>query len=361
MNLNSRATLATLAFITACGSASAQSSVTLFGVLDTAVSHYSNGPTHQTVLSNSNLFNSRLGFRGSEDLGGGLSASFWLEGALTPDDGNANGFNFMRRSTVSLGSAWGELRLGRDFTPTFWNEAVFDPFGAVGVGALVMSPARSSSTAAGRARWTSDFGANNPAYIRASNTVGYFLPPTLGGFYGQLQYALDEQVTPGNDQGRFMSGRFGYAKGPLNAALSIGKTTGSDPASAAAPDITTYNLGASYDLGFARLSGMYSREKYERAAVSNTGKGYMVGVNVPVGVGNIVAAYSRIEIDLPRTPTSDKMAVGYVHNLSKRTALYATYARLGNKGDALLSVAASLPGRPNTSSSGYDLGIRHAF
>ncbi|MDM0108398.1 porin [Variovorax sp. J22R24] len=361
LKLNLCPTLAALVVITACGTAAAQSSVTLFGVLDAAVSHYDNGILSQTVLSNSNLYNSRLGFRGTEDLGGGMSASFWLEGALTNDDGNAGGFNLMRRSTVSLGGIWGELRLGRDFTPTFWNEAVFDPFGAVGVGALIMSPARSSSTAPGRAPWVVGFGANNPYYIRASNTVGYFLPPNLGGFYGQLQYALDEQVTPGNNQGRFLSGRMGYAKGALNTALSVGRTTGSNPASAAAPDISTLNLGASYDFGFAKLSGEYSREKYERVTASNTSEGYMLGVNIPVGVGYFVAAYSRVKIDLPSSPTADKAAVGYVHNLSRRTALYATYARLDNKDGSLLGVSTTIAGTVNATATGYDLGIRHSF
>ena len=76
-------------------------------------------------------------------------------------------------------------RLGRDFTPTFWNDAVFDFFNATGVGTSVISQARSSSTAPGRMPFTADFGANNPTYIRASNSVGYLLPPTLNGFYGE--------------------------------------------------------------------------------------------------------------------------------------------------------------------------------
>lgn len=130
----------------------AQSSITLFGVADAAISHYSvksvyyNSPLpslppvaspievgrSQTVLSSGGNASSRLGFRGTEDLGGGLAASFWLEAALNLDTGAVPNLAFSRRSTVSLSGNAGELRLGRDYVPTYWNESVFDPMGAVG-------------------------------------------------------------------------------------------------------------------------------------------------------------------------------------------------------------------------------------
>ena len=149
-----------LSFATA---ATAQSSVTLFGVLDAGVSYYSSKSQFynntdrpvlppavapavtrsQTALSNSGNSNSRLGFRGTEDLGGGLSSSFWLEAALANDSGLGGGpggaIAFNRRSTVSMSGRFGEIRLGRDYTPTFWNDTVFSPFTTVGVGANVVS------------------------------------------------------------------------------------------------------------------------------------------------------------------------------------------------------------------------------
>ena len=109
--------------------------------------------SNKTQLTNSGYNSSRLGFRGTEDLGGGMSASFWLEAGVNNDDGPAppptpttrppvpalasdgrQGLTFNRRSTVSLAGGWGELRLGRDYTPQFWNLTVFDPFGTNGVG-----------------------------------------------------------------------------------------------------------------------------------------------------------------------------------------------------------------------------------
>src|SRR4051812_4868252 len=136
--------LIALAVMAAAGAASAQSSVTLFGIVDATISHYSGGGQHNTILTNSGYNSSRLGFRGTEDLGGGLAASFWLEAGINNDNGsftsaNTNntlggatgggGLTFARRSTVSLSGGWGEVRLGRDYVPTFWNTTLFDPFG----------------------------------------------------------------------------------------------------------------------------------------------------------------------------------------------------------------------------------------
>jgi predicted porin len=194
--------LVALAALAVAGVASAQSSVTLFGVVDASISGYSstsrdlNGATFlnpfylnkgsvkvsRTALANGAYNSSRLGFRGTEDLGGGLAASFWLEAPITNDDGATGVSTFGRRSTVSLSGGFGEVRLGRDYTPTFWNDTVFDPFGTVGVGTNLISTASGFNTTGG----AGGFG-GNPNYVRASNSIGYFLPPNLGGFYGQVQ------------------------------------------------------------------------------------------------------------------------------------------------------------------------------
>src|SRR3954468_1495071 len=201
-------TLIALAALAAAGAASAQSSVTLFGIVDVNYAHYSvDGGTsaygtaassgHVNVLTNSGYNSARLGFRGTEDLGGGLSASFWLEGALSPDDGNAAGLQFRRRSTVSLAGGWGEVRLGRDYVPAFWNLTVFDPFGTNGVGTsmTLVGPAGGNGTA-GNALVPFGQGTSG-VIVRASNSFGYFLPANLGGFYGQAQYYLGENLQTG--------------------------------------------------------------------------------------------------------------------------------------------------------------------
>ena len=117
--------LLALAALTAfAGAASAQSSVTLFGIVDAGVARLSGGGKTKIGMTNSGYNSSRFGVRGVEDMGGGMQAGFWLEGQLTNDDGNAAGLNFQRRSTVSLMGGFGEIRMGRDYTPTFWNTTV---------------------------------------------------------------------------------------------------------------------------------------------------------------------------------------------------------------------------------------------
>jgi predicted porin len=361
--------LIALAVMAAAGAASAQSSVTLFGIVDAAVSHYNTtAPGSFTGLTNSGYNSSRLGFRGTEDLGGGMSASFWLEGALANDNGNAAGLNFQRRSTVSLAGPWGEVRLGRDYVPTFWNDTVFDPFGTNGVGTSVIFKAETTSNTAATPV-PSNFAlgtiaANHANAVRANNMVAYFLPANIGGFYGQASYAWDEVVGL-NNTGRYWGARLGYGSGPFNVAVAAGKTDGTSPTTAAAPKVSVANIGGQWDFGMAKLLGEYSRNKFDVAGVDTTAKGWLIGTLVPVGPGEIRFSYSRVTLDIAGPdPRSSQWAIGYVHNLSKRTALYATYARLTNKNGASLAISNGIAGQAGTingTTYGYDLGIRHSF
>lgn len=351
--------LIALAVMAAAGAASAQSSVTLFGIVDAAISRYSvSGGQSATKLTNSGYNSSRLGFRGTEDLGGGLSASFWLEGSLSNDDGTPAGFMFQRRSTVSLAGGWGELRLGRDYTPTFWNMTVFDPFGTNGVGSNVGHKAKTAATA-----FLAGGPVVDPAYVRASNMVGYFLPANLGGFYGQINYAFDEQVT--GDQGQYIGGRLGFASGPFNVAAAYGKTEGSEPLGLAAPEVTDWNIGGQWDFGMAKLLAVYDNAEYDTGAGGSADlKSWLIGGLIPVGAGEIRVSYGETKLDVAGSdPRARQWALGYVHNLSKRTALYATYARVNNKNGSALPIQGSgtPAGIANASSSGFDIGVRHSF
>ena len=344
--------LIALAVLAASGAAMAQSSVTLFGVVDATYAYGSGSVSNKSQLTNSGYNTSRLGFRGVEDLGGGMSASFWLEAGLNNDNGsgvltNTNnqaattgggGLTFNRRSTVSLNGGFGEVRLGRDYTPQFWNLTVFDPFGTNGVGTTVTHDAKLAG----------------PTGTRASNSIGYFLPGNLGGFYGQAQYYMGENNSNAANKkdGNGLAGRVGFANGPINVALALSETkylTG---------DIQSINLGGQYDLGVAKIMAHYSQDEIDGGA---DGKGFLIGGLIPMGAGEIRLAYSTYKIDTAgANPRSDKIALGYVHNLSKRTALYATYAHVKNKNGATQSLNGSVTAAGDNS-NGYDFGIRHSF
>lgn len=369
--------LVALAVLAAAGVASAQSSVTLFGIVDASVSHYSvKDGQSQTVLGNGGYNSSRLGFRGTEDLGGGLAAGFWLEAPLSNDDGSqVRAFNFTRRSTVSLSGGFGEIRLGRDYTPTFWNDTVFDPFGTNGAGTNLISTIHNAGGLIGGLPAGALTDGN---YVRASNTIGYFLPPNLGGFYGQVQLGLDEQVH--NDvgfnskAGRYTGGRIGYANGPLDVALAYAQSKTFNSATTSI-DVNTLNLGASYDFGVVKLFGELSQVKndVQQAGLADTdakANGFLIGATAPIGAGLIRASYSIVKLDVDGVsadPKAQKFALGYVHNLSKRTALYATLAHVSNKNGANFTTypggnaVTGIAGTANKSSNGYDFGIRHSF
>ena len=112
------------------GVASAQSSVTLYGTIDLSAKYVKNtGSDRRVSLSQDGINSSQLGFKGVEDLGGGLKAGFVLLSGINADTGTANAKFWNRRATVSLMGNFGEVRLGRDYTPTFWNNTIFDAFG----------------------------------------------------------------------------------------------------------------------------------------------------------------------------------------------------------------------------------------
>ena len=348
--------LIAMAVLAASGAAMAQSSVTLFGVMDAAVTHGSGDVANKTQLSSGGLTSSRLGFRGVEDLGGGLKAGFHLEAGVNADNGSASatsannqsnlasngGLTFNRRSTVSLMGNFGEVRLGRDYTPQYLSQLAFDPFGTVGVGAIANIQAA-------------------PAYTtsqRASNSVAYHAPK-MGGFYGTAMYHMGENVKDGaatEKSGDGMGFSVGYAAGPIDAAVAYTETKITNN-----EKIKSFNLGGSYDLGMAKLMALYSQDKNSLAGRAD-GEGFLIGGLVPVGAGQVRLAYSTYKNDnaIGADPKVNKYSLGYVHNLSKRTALYATYAHLANKNGSSLALAGAT-GAANQNSNGYDFGLRHSF
>jgi predicted porin len=321
------------------GNAFAQSStVTVFGILDAGIQHLENGSQARWLQSIDGLKTSRLGFRGTEDLGGGLSASFHIEGALSPDDGNASGMNWRRRSTVSLASGTlGELRLGRDYTPTFWNYSNFSPFGTNGVGSsgnLIYGFGGKSSTA--------------PTIVRSDNSVGYFLPKGLGGAYGQAMVALGE----GAPTGKFHGVRLGFASGPFDVAVAVSDTVNN----AAGDKFNNFNVGGSYDFGVVKLMGIYSVSKQTTAKQTTT----LLGLTMPIGAGEVRASW--IHADKANSPDdATQLAVGYVYALSKRTSLYTSAAQIKNKAAATFVIPGGAAISGGQSSTGVEAGVSHSF
>ena len=350
--------VASVALASLAGLAQAQATVEIFGVADVGYLHTSaDGGGSVNSLNADGNTSSRFGFRGTEDLGGGLKAAFWLEGAFSPDNGTggststnnkdsvSGGFTFGRRSTVSLLGAWGEVRLGRDYVPSFNNLAVaMHPFGTNGVGN------------AGQLFYQVNTGGTTArTNVRASNAVGYLLPDTLGGLYGQVMYAMGEQASNAGatvDDGNHVGARIGYRSGPLNLAFASGTTK------YATGDFTQSNFAINYVVGPAKL--MYLWGKSEVGVTKTTSN--MLGTQWKVGTGEVRFAYTTLKADAVANDAT-QWAIGYVHDLSKRTALYTNYSQVSNDG---VGTKFTVGGgnsvtTPGGSSSGYEFGIRHSF
>ena len=347
------AILAALAAVSAA--ASAQSNVTLFGVLDEAARYVKNGDLKMKSLASGGINTSRLGFRGTEDLGDGLKAGFWLETGLNADSGTqSDGTRFWnRRSTVSLMGNFGEVRLGRDFTPTYTGYTDYDPFGDNGIAA-----SSKFESALGVSRDGSTSTTSSGQGTRADNQIAYFLPSNIGGVYGRFAVASGE----GTAGKKYVGGRIGYAAGPLDVSGSYGQYT---VAPLAGDDkFKIADAGASYDFGVVKAMGYYTQSKFAAQKIAS----YSLGVIVPFGVSQIKAAYTHanasgtdaagVNVD---ANDANQFAVGYIYNLSKRTAVYGTAAYVKNKGAATFAVASTPTMVAGEKSTGLEVGLRHSF
>lgn len=338
------------------GAASAQSSVSLFGIVDLSVNNIKNGSISQKSMNSNQLNSNRLGFRGTEDMGGGLKAGFWLEGGMDNDTGSPGGFNFLRRSTLSLMGGFGEIRLGRDYTNTFSNVATFDAYGANGFGNF--SNIYANATHAG-------MGSGYTTAVRANNMIGYFLPGGLGGLYGSVQLSAGEAVR-GNKYAGF---RLGYAAGPLDVAFATSRT---DVGGSSKVKVT--NIGGSFNMGFAKVLAQWDQRKWLSLKYTS----WQLSTSVPMGQGEFRASYARGDAagtafaNTLNTNANDANLWGfeYIYNLSKRTAIYGQYGSLNNKGKSNLSLGGVTPTNiagtaadesVGFKSTAYGVGIRHSF
>jgi predicted porin len=335
MNKISFAALA-LAACTVGAPVFAQSSVTVFGVVDLAVRSVKNND-RQSQLAGSGLTSSRLGFRGVEDLGGGLKANFWLEGALDPDTGNATGQTWQRRATVGLQGGFGEIRLGREKNPSGLTWEQLDPFADTGMGAVGRLQLANGMVPTGGAY---------ASYPRSSNAIAYYTPGS--GFFASAMYAAGEGAL-GN---RHVGARVGYGAGNLFAVLAYGTTelTGG-------VDLDRVTVGLTYDLKVVKLYGMFSKSDAGPAEQDN----YLVGVQVPLGAFVLRASYHQMEGGGSiGNREAKQLNLGGQYNLSRRTALYANVADISNTNTAL-TVATGSTLSTGRDSSGFEIGLRHAF
>lgn len=316
-------TLIALAAVAATGVAFAQSSVTIYGKVNVSLEKSSIG-TKNNEASLDDIHGSRLGFRGEEDLGGGLKAKFHMEHRFRPDTGsdasvnpttNPSGTFWNGLSTVGVAGAFGEVRLGRYYSANFLgaNNTV-DPFGGDGAGAL-------------RAVGMQTQG----AFVRTANIIHY-----SGNFSG-VKVALSTGLKEGAAKAH-NSMAIGYANGPLDVGFGTDKGV---------PGTLT-NLYGSYDLGVAKL--VVGLGNFKNAADVKV-EGFLVGATIPAGPGKVQVGLARAKNKTTGVVTNQKLGLGYVYPLSKRTTLETTYGRDSK-------AVSAVTGKKQ---SGFDLTLQHNF
>jgi len=321
--------IALAALATLSGAALAQSSVTIYGRLDASVGSEKLNGTSTTQLSSGLLTTSRLGFRGTEDLGGGLRANFQLEAPLTVDDGNSGGLRFTRASWVGLSGGFGQVRLGLSDSP---YKDIFD----MGVA---------------NALYDSEFTPNKIAYTGVSNSTSRLAnsvrydTPNFGGFSGAVSYGLDETAGVDNDITAF---NVRYRSGPLDVGFAYQEQSNA----AIASDREFNVLSAGYNFGVARVSAQLQNSK-QANGVKDTE--YVLGVAVPVGQAfDVSFAYSgsKAKTNGATSAKGSAFSFGGTYAMSKRTRLYAAYL----DGDVENGA-----GVTTTDRKLYAVGVRHDF
>ena len=338
--------LIALAVLAASGAAMAQSSVTLYGVVDTGLT-YSKG--EESVYGMTHVggnVNSRLGFRGVEDLGNGLKATFNLESGFSADDGTnymgQDGLAFTRTSTVGLAGNFGEVRLGRMLTSSYLAVSRYDAFGDTGIGASLA--------------WN---GTETGYAPRTENAISY-TSPNFSGFKIGAEYGFGEKQKARDS--RYFGMGATYDNGPLSLGLGYDRLNSNTmDGLLAASDLKTVHLGGAYNFGVAKLLAFYKQSKVSNAPKFKT---FGLGVSAPVGAaGEVRASYNNYKIS-DDNGKADQLSLGYVHNLSKRTALYGTYAYIKNKDGLAFQLNGAMAGaglKDGEKQHGLQLGVRHAF
>jgi predicted porin len=373
-------TLIALAAIGAMtGVAHAQSSVTLYGLVDayigqTATQTSSSNPAlvkpklTQNVVNSNGQNNSRWGMRGTEDLGGGMKGVFVLEGGFNTDTGAFNNISpqggglFGRQAWVGLSGGFGTVGLGRQYP------AYDDLRGATNM----IYDSNFATTAAVWGTGVQDY------QNRSSNSIKY-TSPDFAGFSGAITYGFGENKTATTDAENVAAIHIKYSNGPLlvgfahqrekqvaGAVPPVGSLFGAGAAVGVAAGPAAFNatrkynlLGASYDFGVVKLTGQYNQAKGETGAAvagvtpSAKDKEFNVGVSVPFGAAAIAAGYSRSKSDATgNNNRGTGVSLLGTYALSKRTNLYAGY---------LVTKVETLNATTEKKDQVLGLGVKHLF
>lgn len=349
-------TFPALAALLLCsGAAFAQSNVAFYGVMDLGVSVDHGGIAGTSTRVTSGMATqSRWGFRGTEDLGAGLSAFFVIEGGIHADTGTSTQNNtlFGRSTIVGLKGNFGAVSIGLQDTPLFTTlNVVVDPF-RNGI-------ARSNNLM-------------NPTGFRSGNSILY-RSNVIDGFSGDLMYVAGEVAGDASAQ-RAVGGSFGYSQGPLNVRLAHHNRNNDTAVLKGTDNAKNTLLGANYNFG--PVTGYFGYEinkGLNSASLNNTAATFggmkptastdsadlLLGASVPMGASTVVATYVRLDDKTVFNQDAQQYALAYMYAFSKRTDIYTSYAVIRNHNGAAYTEGNSE--EPGTGDKQFTVGLRHRF
>lgn len=346
----------TLTLASACAAhAQSTSNVSVYGLIDGGVEYLTNtnaAKDNLTRVTSGGMNTSRWGFRGSEDLGGGMKAIFNLEGGIQLDTGASAGTLFGRAATVGLEGGFGRIVLGRGFTTTYDFLSPFDPMGYSPLYSWVLS---GSATGASKYGMASSF----------DNLVKY--QGQFGKFKVGATVGAGEQAASSSDSAKYVVGTV-YAAGPLSAAATFERVNGNTVAATGNRDETsTLHLAGAYDTGTYKFTAGVRSYKLVagRAATADlrartywTGVGYKFTPAVTL-IGAVY--YQDVRNVAAGTDADPVMYVARAkYALSKRTDLYSTLGYAKARHGKLAGLSRDEAGFSDTQ-TGLAAGIQHRF
>ncbi len=342
----------------------AQSQVTIGGVVDVAVQMGDWAATSGRVnrMISSGHTTNRLFFKGSEDLGNGMKANFHLETQPNPDDGTAAANFWGRLATVGLsGKNWGSIDFGRQYSPWFSARAGNDIFYTAGAGS-------NYSLEAGLTRIS-----NSMRYT--SNSMNGFVINASYSFGNQVAGAVSdvgqEGTTATTDKlGQEVGLSLAYGNGPLKLVYAYDRQQRSQADATGLVSINGHrklnHFNGSYDFKVVKLVAGWNSMKQDAAvpagaAVSDQRSWYVGGVMPVFGKDLIKLEYTRLNDKLLASGDSKLIAIGYEHPMSKRTTVYATYAKMDNDAAATKTLLTGVGVAAGFDPNAFEFGLKHSF
>jgi predicted porin len=320
--------------------AHAQTNVTIYGVMDAAIAVEDSdapGEDRRTVINSGNQSSSRIGFRGTEDLGNGLKALFNIEAGVALDTGAADSALFGRRAVVGLQGAFGTLTVGREYSPIAAVAAASDILGQgmYGSNLSAFGTNRLTRRLANSVNYKSDAMSGftvNAAYSAGERSVepsgdlmGVSLEYKNGGLYLGGGYHVLERLATGDDKEYAFGAGYSFGAFEIKGNYMVADQTGANN------EYKNTNLGAAYTTGPNKFFLNFQQQKLESGAKGNT------------------------------------VSLAYTYSLSKRTNIYTTYAQLRNNARGVFGISSSSVAlTPPATALGADpsvftLGLRHTF